>query len=381
SEAFGPEGALVCYSVKANGNLSVLRLLKDEGSGFDIVSGGELTRLRRVGADFSKVVYAGVGKTADEIRAAIRAGVLLFNVESEPELAALDALASGLGSRARAALRINPDLEAGGHAHISTGKHGHKFGLPLAEARAAAKAALGMRGVEIAGVHLHIGSQITETGPHAEAARIGAAFADELRNLGHPIRYLNLGGGFGIDYRGGEAKPVAEFAEAVRPAVKASGLRLILEPGRFLVGAAGVLLARVLYVKKSAGKRFVIVDAAMNDLIRPALYDAFHRILPSSLEPGLEGSPTAADAPAADWEPADIVGPVCETGDAFARDRMLPQVCAGDLVAIFCAGAYGFSMSSNYNARPRAAEVIVEDRETRLSRARETAEDLMRGEA
>ncbi len=374
ADAFAPASPLICYSVKANGNLAILRLLRDLGAGFDIVSGGELFRALRVGADPAKIVFAGVGKTGDEIRQALQAGILMFNVESQPELAAIDRAAAALGTQARVALRLNPDIDPKTHRHITTGKKETKFGIDLAAARALVARMAEWPSVRLIGYHAHIGSQVTDPKPHAASLAKLIAFAAEGVAQGGAIEYVNIGGGFGISYVPGQAPPPSAFAELLLPLLAQAPKppRLVMEPGRFIVGNAGVLLTRVVYVKRnSEGRRFVICDAAMNDLIRPALYDAHHRIWPAASERPFESDGLA---------PADVVGPVCESGDFLARDRPLPEVAEGDLLAVFGAGAYGFSMSSNYNARPRACEVLANGSDYRVVRRRETHEDLIRQE-
>ncbi|HUT34922.1 MAG TPA: diaminopimelate decarboxylase [Planctomycetota bacterium] len=374
AEAFAPVAPLVCYSIKANSNLAILKLLKDLGAGFDIVSGGELARALRVGADPSRIVFAGVGKTRAEIRQALQAGILMCNVESEPELAAIHAVASDLGTQARVALRLNPDIDPKTHRHITTGKRETKFGIDLETARGLVARMPQWPAVRLVGYHAHIGSQVTDPRPHAASLAKLIAFAGECAPPGGAIEYVNIGGGFGIDYVPGQAPPPSAFAALLVPllAQAARPLKLIMEPGRFIVGNAGLLLTRVVYVKRNSdGRRFVICDAAMNDLIRPALYDAHHRIWPV-----VSDRPFESDG----LGPADVVGPVCESGDFFAKDRPLPDVAAGDLLAIFGAGAYGFAMSSNYNTRPRACEVLVDGDQHRVVRRRETCEDLIRQE-
>jgi diaminopimelate decarboxylase len=367
-EAFDDVPHLICYSVKSNSNLALLELMRREGTGFDVVSGGELARALRAGADPRTVVFAGVGKTAPEMDRALRAGILYFNVESEGELRLLAERAQAAETRAPVALRLNPDVDPHTHRHITTGKHENKFGLTVAQARAAIELTRSLDGLELRALHMHIGSQILEVEPYARALERMLEFADELRGRGTPIEAVNVGGGFGAWYRGGEARSAAEFAEAIVPPVRERGLRLLLEPGRFICGNAGILVARVLFVKRSEGRRFVILDAGMNDLIRPALYEAFHRILP------VEGIDDPARLPAEG--DAQIVGPVCETGDTFGRDRWLPEVKSGDLIALFGAGAYGFSMASTYNSRPRPAEVLVAGARSQVAREREREEDL-----
>ena len=367
-QAFANRPHTICYAVKANSSLAILRLLAEQGAGFDIVSGGELERVRKASkAALKKVVFSGVGKQLWEIDAALRANILLFNVESEAELHLLAARAEALGKTARFALRVNPDVFAETHPYISTGLSEHKFGIDINAARALYRKAAKSKGLDPAGVSVHIGSQIRKVAPFAAAlARVTSLIAD-LRRDGHNIRYVDAGGGLGIDYGTAAADPadqVKKYASALTKGLAAEPAHLLLEPGRFIVAQAGALLTRVLYVKKNGAKTFVITDAAMNDLIRPALYQAHHEIVPVRRRPGRE-------------RVVDVVGPVCETGDFFARDRKLAPVEAGDLVALLDAGAYGMAQSSNYNTRPRAAEVLVEGSKARLIRRRETVADLL----
>jgi diaminopimelate decarboxylase len=367
-DAFGDAPHTVCYAVKANGNLALLRLLAGAGAGFDIVSGGELYRVLKAGGDPAKVVFSGVGKTADEVGAALDAGIFAFNCESEPELALVDALAHRRGVKARVALRVNPDVEAKTHAYISTGRLAHKFGIDIGEAEAMYGRARGYENLLIEGVSCHIGSQLMDPNPLLEAVDRVLDLAERLCAQGFHIRHVDLGGGLAVAYQRDDIAPdIGEFITAVLARTAGSGLRVTIEPGRSIVGNAGVLLTRVLYRKKSGEKDFVIVDAAMNDLIRPALYGAYHEILPVRTSE-------------ARVLRADVVGPVCETGDFLARDRDMPEAFPGDLLAVCTAGAYGFAQTSNYNARPRPAEVLIENGSWRVVRARETHEDLVRGE-
>lgn len=367
ASAFAPVEHTVCYAVKANSSLALIELLGDLGCGFDIVSGGELERVRRAAPEAcQRVVFSGVGKQAWEMDAALEAGILLFNVESEAELTLLSARAKALGRTARFALRVNPDVAVETHPYISTGLREHKFGLPIERAREIYARAATLSGLEAAGVSVHIGSQIREVAPFAEALGRVRTLVDGLRADGHSIRYVDAGGGFGIEYGQGSFDPearVREYAEALLRVLGGLGVRLLLEPGRFLIAQAGVLLTRVLSTKANGSKRFVVTDAAMNDLIRPALYGAHHEVLPIREAAG-------------DAQVADLVGPVCESGDFFARDRALAAE-TGDLLAILDAGAYGMSLSSNYNTRPRPAEILVEAGEARLIRRRETLDDLL----
>ncbi len=366
--AFGPDPHSICYSVKANSNLSILRLLARAGAGFDIVSGGELYRVRKAGGDPARVVFSGVGKTAAEIDQALEAGIFVFNAESEPELALIDALAHRRGRKARVALRVNPDVDTATHAYISTGRLAHKFGVDIGEAEAVYLRARELKNLSLEGVSCHIGSQLLDSAPLLAALDRLMLLIDRLRAQGFDIRHADLGGGVGIAYQPEDAEPdIAGFVKQVRERAAGRGLHILIEPGRSIAGNAGVLLTRVLYRKRTGEKEFVVVDAAMNDLIRPALYGAYHHILPvrQTQAPMLR---------------ADIVGPVCETGDFLARDREIPQVFPGDVLAVLAAGAYGFAQSSNYNSRPRAAEILVEGSQWRIIRRRESYEDLIRGE-
>lgn len=368
-QAFASRPNTICYAVKANSSLAILRLLAQQGAGFDIVSGGELERVRKAYKPaLKKVVFSGVGKQAWEIDAALKADILQFNVESEAELHLLAARAEALGVRARFALRVNPDVFAETHPYISTGLSEHKFGIDINAARAIYRKAVRSKWLDPSGVSVHIGSQIRKVDPFASAlARVTALIA-ELRRDGHDIRYVDAGGGLGIDYGDGPFQPahqVERYAAALAKGLGDESAHLLLEPGRFIVAQAGALLTRVLVVKKNGAKTFVITDAGMNDLIRPALYHAHHEIVPVRQSKGKSELT------------ADIVGPVCESGDFFARDRNLPTVRSGDLVLILDAGAYGMTLTSNYNSRPRPAEVLVDGDSARLIRRRETMRDLL----
>lgn len=373
-EAFVAVDPVICYSVKANSNLSILRLLGGAGCSFDVVSGGELYRVREAGADTSKVVFAGVGKTHAEIHDALQADILMFNVESEPELDAIAEVASGLGRVARVALRLNPDIDAGTHAKTTTGKRGNKFGMDIERHNQLAAKVLANPHLELRGIHMHLGSPILSTEPYAAAAAKALQVVKDLREHGHEINWINLGGGFGLSYQRDEAPDAATYAAVVVPAVREAECRLALEPGRCIVGNAGLLVTRVIYTKREGGKRFIIQDGAMNDLVRPAMYDSFHRIWP--VQPAIP-MPETLTGEIPGCEPADVVGPICESGDYFAKDRALPPVDPGDLLSVFSAGAYGTVMSSNYNSRCRAAEVLVDGDRHRLIRRRETYADLV----
>ncbi len=367
SEAFGDTPHLICYSVKANSNLAILRLFSGLGGGFDIVSGGELARVKHAGGDPAKTVFAGVGKTQEEMEAALADGILLFNVESAEELEALDAVGRRLGRRAPFALRVNPDVDARTHRYISTGLKTSKFGVPFEEAVALYTRAKKMKGVRAAGLDCHIGSQLTQASPMRAALTKVAGLYRELKEQGHPLAYLDVGGGLGITYTDETPPSPEEYARTVLDAAKDTGAHLVLEPGRALVGNAGVLLTRVLYRKKTPAKHFVVVDAGMNDLIRPALYEAHH-----ALQPLVKRRGKAVEV--------DVVGPVCESTDVLAKARPLVLPQAGELYAFMSAGAYGMSMASNYNSRPRPAEVMVDGEAWRVVRERERLEDLWRGE-
>ena len=370
-EAFGDCAHTICYSVKANSNLSILRLLASLGAGFDIVSGGELQRvLQATRKSVKQVVFSGVGKLAEEIDLALQSRILLFNVESAAELQMLSARATHLRKTARFAIRVNPDVDARTHPYISTGLHEHKFGVPMRAASELYRQGAASRHLKAAGVSVHIGSQIIDVDPFREAMQRVASLVRDLRHDGHDIRYVDAGGGLGISYaknaKGNFPARVKSYASAIARPLRPLGLHVLLEPGRSIIGPAGVLLTRVIYRKCNDGKQFVIVNAAMNDLMRPSLYGAHHEIVPVSL---------AADRAA--LSTVDIVGPVCESGDFFARNRELPEAREGDLLAILDAGAYGMSLASNYNTRPRAAEILVDGKKSRLVRKRESVADLM----
>ncbi len=364
----------ICYSVKSNSNLSILRLLAREGCGFDVVSGGELERV--LAADRGagkKVVFSGVGKSREEMTAALKAGILLFNVESESELWALAECAAQCRTLARVALRVNPDVAADTHPYISTGLNKHKFGVPIRDARELYAKASGVRSLKVAGVSVHIGSQITDVAPFAEAVERVASLVSQLRSDGHTIDFVDIGGGLGIEYQAPKLKfdeCAARYAEAVTQPLRGLKVHLLLEPGRSVVGTAGALVTKVLYRKENDRKQFLVVDAAMNDLVRPALYGAYHEIVPV----------VQSQKSAAKKETVDVVGPVCESGDFFARDRELARVEEDELLAILDAGAYGMALASNYNTRPRAAEVLVSGKSAKVIRRRESVRDLYAAE-
>jgi diaminopimelate decarboxylase len=367
-EAFSGLRCLICFSVKANSNLSVLSTLAEEGAGADIVSGGELHRALKAGIDARKIVFAGIGKTEEEMAYALRSGILMFNVESRAELEALDRVAGDMGRVADIALRVNPDIDPLTHPYIATGLKEAKFGIGLEEALEIYDLAASLEHINVVGVHQHIGSQITEVGPFRESLSVVGDLVEVLQKRGFEIEYINIGGGFGIPYQEEEEVPYPrDYAEAMGPILKRSGCQVILEIGRMIVGNAGILLSRVLYRKGSGGKIFLVVDAAMNDLIRPSLYGSYHRILP-------------VRAVEREEETVDVVGPICESGDFLARDRLMPRAEPGELLAVMSAGAYSFSMSSNYNSRPRAAEVMVDGDNFAVVRERESYDDLTRGE-
>jgi diaminopimelate decarboxylase len=382
--ALGSLDHLICYAVKANSNRAILKLFAGSGAGFDIVSGGELYRVIQAGGDPSKCTFAGVGKSREEIEYALECGVHSFNVESEAELDYINRIAAARNVRAPIALRANPDVQSHTHAYISTGASENKFGIGLDRLGATYEAASRMSHIRIAGVQMHIGSQITEAKPFAEAIRKVLPLARDLTNR-YGIEFFSIGGGMGIIYRralesgsgewwhdhGGESSAfsVRDYADAIVPSLVGSGLRILLEPGRFLVGNAGVLLTRVRYLKRTAKKIFAIVDAGMNDLIRPALYSSYHEIVP--VEEPSSSSTTSK---------IDIVGPVCESGDFFATDREMPELREGDLLAIMSAGAYGFVMASNYNSRPLPAEALVRGNQIALIRRRQKVEELVQDE-
>jgi diaminopimelate decarboxylase len=371
--AFRNQPHTICYSVKANSNVSILRLLAKLGCGFDVVSGGELERVLvadRKGA--RRVVFSGVGKTRSELTAALKAGILLFNIESESELGALAECAQKLRKAASVALRVNPDVAARTHPYISTGLHQHKFGIPIRDARALYAKAASSKHLKACGVSVHIGSQITDVAPFGAAMARVAELVLTLRSDGHPIEFIDAGGGLGISYENASgtefAENVAAYSRAIVEPLRGLNIHLLLEPGRSILGPAGALLSSVIYRKANNGKKFVVVDAAMNDLMRPALYGAHHEIIPVCLDG------------AAQREIVDVVGPICETGDFLARSRDLPKVREGDLLAVLDVGAYGMVLSSNYNTRPRAAEVLASGKAAKIIRRREKVSDLLRNE-
>jgi diaminopimelate decarboxylase len=366
-QAFKGIPHLVCYSAKANSNIAILRLFVGLGAGIDVVSRGELYRALKGGADPKKIVFSGVGKREDEIEYALIAGILMFNVESLPELQVLNEVARRVGKKAAISLRINPDIDPKTHPYISTGLKKNKFGIDINQALMAYRIASQLPNLEIVGIDCHIGSQLTQVGPFVEALKKLKRLIEQLRNEGMGIRYLDLGGGLGITYEDEEPPHPVEYASNIIEEIRGFDCTLILEPGRVIVGNAGVLVAKVLYMKENEAKRFVIVDAGMNDLVRPSYYGSYHQVLPVNEEPREEII-------------ADVVGPVCESSDFLAKERKMPKPNPGELIAVMSAGAYGFSMSTNYNSRPRVPEVLVKEDQMFVIRKREDYEDLIRGE-
>lgn len=367
-QAFARFPHLICFSVKANSNLAVLRAFAKEGSGFDIVSGGELFRALKAGAEPKRIVFSGVGKKREEIEAALNAGILMFNVESEQELGLLDEIARALGKKAPISLRVNPDVDPKTHPYISTGMKKSKFGIDIKRSLEAYKRALSLSHLEVIGVDCHIGSQLTSVPPFVDALARVRVLVDSLRHEGAPIRFLDLGGGLGIRYKDEEPPHPEVYAEAVINGLAGLDLTLVLEPGRVLVGNAGILVTEVLYLKETEEKKFVVVDGGMNDLIRPALYGSYQAIRPVKEKK-------------AETIVADVVGPICESGDFFAKDREIARPEPGDLLAVMSAGAYGFTMASNYNSRPKAPEILVDGESFYVVRERETFDDLISAEA
>ncbi len=378
--AFSPVDATVCFSVKSCQNLSILRLLNGRGSSFDVVSGGELRRVLEAGGSPGQIVFAGVGKTDAEIRTALAARIGWFNAESEAELENLGALAVEQGTTARVALRVNPDVDPKTHVYTTTGKRETKFGVDRERAIACFRRFAAHPGLDLVGIHLHIGSPVNAVEPYVESITRGLELIDDLRGQGFGIRAINIGGGFGAHYDGSEAPPASVYAERIVPLLADRNLTVLLEPGRCIAANAGVLITRTLYTKASGDKRFIIVDAAITELLRPALYGAFHFAWPVMPADGLVPPRRSADLKLPDTALVDIVGPVCESGDFLAKDRWLPPINRGDLLCIFSTGAYGFSMSSQYNSRPRVAEVLVDGADVRVIRRRETYDDLVSAE-
>ncbi len=368
--AFKPVRPLICFSMKANSSLALCRALVKAGAGFDVVSGGELRKILRVGADPGKIVFASVGKTEAEIKAALRARILCFNAESVQEIRRIDSICRRLGRRQMVSLRLNPDVDPHTHAFITTGSRANKFGMDIKTVEAIFRRAAEFPSLRLGGLHVHIGSQILRAGPFKEGIAKAIRMAQRVRRYGAKIQWLNIGGGLGIVYHRETPQTAAAYAKAILPLLKKSGLKIILEPGRFIAGSSGILLTRVLYLKESRSRRFAIVDAGMNDLIRPSLYGAYHEIVPAVQNPSLSRRRVRYD----------VVGPVCESGDFLAQARPLPPLKTGDLLAVMSAGAYGFTMSSNYNSRPRAAEVLVKGKQWTIVRKRETFQDMIRNE-
>jgi len=366
-EAFNGFPHIICFAAKSNANTAILRLIAQNGGGADIVSGGELFLSLKAGVPAGKIVYAGVGKTEEEIRFALRSKILMFNVESENELREIDRVAGKMKRKAPVALRINPDIDPQTHPYITTGMKKYKFGIPIEDALEYYNLALKLKNVTVVGVHKHIGSQITKVSPFVDALKRILILVDDLNAQGVAIKYLDAGGGLGISYKDEEPPVPKDLARSLMPLLEGRKLTLIMEPGRSIVGNAGILVTKVLYLKQGAEKEFVIVDAGMNDLIRPSLYDAYHKILPVVRKTRESVN-------------CDVVGPICESGDFLARERELKKVRQNEYLAVMSAGAYGFSMSSNYNSRPRAAEVMVRGNQHFLIRKRETYEDLIRNE-
>ncbi|MDD5006020.1 MAG: diaminopimelate decarboxylase [Candidatus Omnitrophica bacterium] len=366
--AFKEINPLICYSVKANSNLAICKALVNAGAGLDIVSGGELYRALKIRTNPKKIVFAGVGKTDEEITYAIKSGILFFNVESEAEMESIQELAIKLRRTVNVCLRINPEVDPHTHRYIKTAQKESKFGLSFSAARLLLLNRERFFNVNIKGLHIHIGSQITEARPYIQAVAKVSEFIKEMKSAGIKFEYLNIGGGMGIIYKKETTQTANVFARAIIPLLKNTGLKIILEPGRFIVGSAGILVSRVTYVKETELKNFLIVDSGMSDLIRPSLYDAYHEIVPLRKKSKSR------------QKKYDIVGPICESGDFLAKDRIMPQTEAGEYVAIMCSGAYGFSMSSNYNSRPRAAEILVKGNEYSVIKPRESYLDLVRKE-
>lgn len=368
NEAFNGIPHLTCFAVKANSNLAILKIFIEEGGGLDIVSGGELYRALKAGADPQKIVYAGVGKTKEEISDALKSNILMFNVESTQELLAIDEVASEMKIKARVALRVNPDIDPNTHQYIATGLKDSKFGISILNVEKEFKFAESLENIEVVGIHEHIGSQITQTAPFLAALEKIITLADNLRKAGINIKYINIGGGLGITYKDESPPHPKELAAELVPILLKTDYTIIFEPGRVIVGNAGVLVTKVLYTKINEGKNFIIVDAGMNDLLRPSLYNSFQKILPVE-KPDSSENVTA-----------DVVGPVCESGDFLAKDRILPKVQRNNLLSVMSAGAYGFTMSSNYNSRRRLPEVLVKDDQYYVIREREEYADLIKGE-
>jgi diaminopimelate decarboxylase len=381
AQAFAPVKATVCYAIKSCGNINICKFLVAEGCGMDVTSGGELYRALAAGCDPKKIIYAGVGKTDTEIAEAINVGIAAFNIESEAEIENIDRVAASMGKTVLGALRVNPDVEAATHHHIGTGKKGHKFGVDIERVERVFAQYRDLKHLRLAGIHFHIGSSIYQIAPYVEAVKKIIALTDRLSERGHKIEWLDLGGGYAVNYEHpDQALPITEHARAIVPLLADKPYKIALEPGRYIAGNSGILLTRVLYRKTGGDKKFVIVDAGMNDLIRPVLYDSYHFIWPTKPDAANVLTRRDKNAHPVNGETVDVVGPICESGDFLAKGRPLPTTKRGDLLAVFTAGAYGFAMSSNYNNRPRAAEVLVDGNKFEVIRRRETYEDLVAAE-
>ena len=379
-EAFKDIDTTICYSVKVCSNINILKMVAQQGEAFDVVSGGELFRVIEAGGDASKVFYAGVGKTDQEIRYAIENGIGYFNIESEAELENIISIAEDMGKVVKCALRVNPDVDPKTHTYTTTGKKESKFGVDIERAINVFETYGRNPNISLCGIHLHIGSPVYTVDPYVQAITKTLGMIDELREKGFVIDTLDIGGGYAADYVTGQSPAPAAYAKEIVPLLKDKGLKLILEPGRSIMGNAGVLVSKVNYTKSSGEKNFAIIDGAMNDLIRPMLYSAFHFIWPASVSPEFEISSREEEFKMPGLVKTDVVGPICESGDFLAQDRMLPPVARGDLLVAYTAGAYGYAMSSQYNSRPRAAEVLVDGANATVIRRRETLEDLVRHE-
>src|SRR5215213_8425112 len=378
TEAFKPLNATICYSVKSCGNINILKMLAAEGCGFDVTSGGELFRAMQAGGDPKKMIYAGVGKTDQEIADGINAGIAAFNLESEEEIENVDRVAGSIGKQAIGAIRVNPDVDPKTHAKTTTGKKETKFGVDIERCERVFEHYRGLKNLRIGGIHIHIGSPVYEIQPYVDAVKKIITLIDRLTEKGHKIEWFDVGGGFGVNYeRPNQAKPVTEHAKALVPLLKGKPYKIAFEPGRYIAGNAGIILTRVLYRKQGGAKRFVIVDAGMNDLLRPTLYESYHHIWPVKPQAENLNADRRRDFAIQGGDTVDVVGPICESGDYLAKGRDLPPVKRGDLLAVFTAGAYGFAMSSNYNNRPRVPEVLVDGNSYRVIRKRETLEDLV----
>jgi diaminopimelate decarboxylase len=378
ADAFKPLNATICYSIKSCGNINICRILADEGCGFDVTSGGELFRALQAGGDPKKMIYAGVGKTDQEIADGINAGIAAFNLESEAEIENVDRVAGSIGKKAIGAVRINPDVDPKTHAKTTTGKKETKFGVDIERAERVFEQYRNLKNLRIGGVHTHLGSPIYEIQPYVDAVKKMTALIDRLTERGHKIEWFDVGGGFGVNYeRPDQAKAVTEHAKALIPLLQNKPYKIAFEPGRYIAGNSGILLTRVLYRKTGGEKKFVIVDAGMNDLIRPTLYESYHHIWPAKPDAANVNADRKREFVPQNGETVDVVGPICESGDYLAKGRPLPRTQRGDLLAVFTAGAYGFAMSSNYNNRPRAPEVLVDGSTYKIIRRRETLEDLV----